>query len=255
MPSTLPCPNPVCTHLFNADAVKGAASVVCPRCGTKLEFRRAPASPPARPPAPPAKKAAPKPPAAAPKAPAAVAPPAKRPPPVAPPPAAKPAAPSPPIAAAPAGPPVAQVVAAPAVPLATPVTAAAAAAPGLVFNSQPDMLLTAPRRRRGLPGWLIALFLVVGVFGGMAALIVGAMLLPRGWHSPGEESSGLAEEQRAFAQQGNFRLEPPGKPWERDTKAGRSAPVWPRPIGVRGRPASWPWFSGTTRRASRATPS
>ncbi len=200
MPPTLPCPNPVCTYVFNADAVMGAASVVCPRCGTKLEFR---APPPARPPAPTAKASpsrAPPPPKAA-----AKAKPAKQVRPVSP---LKPAAP--PLAV--------PVVAAPVVPMATPVKAEPPA--GLVFNSQPDMLLRPPERRRGLPGWLIALFLVVGVFGGMAALIFGAIVASNNWGAHNQNPSGLSgEEKKAFAQQGNFRLDPPAKPWERDARA------------------------------------
>ena len=85
------------------------------------------------------------------------------------------------------------------------------------------MVLT-PRRRRGLPGWLIALFLVVGVFGGMAALIVGAALNGnRWWTHSGDDSSGLGAEEKSFAQQGNFRMDPPGKPWERDKQAAPGA--------------------------------
>ena len=30
MPPTFPCPNPVCTQVFNADAVQGASSLVLP---------------------------------------------------------------------------------------------------------------------------------------------------------------------------------------------------------------------------------
>ncbi|HVS36256.1 MAG TPA: hypothetical protein VMS17_11865 [Gemmataceae bacterium] len=215
MPSTLPCPNPICTHMFDAAAVRGAASVVCPRCGTKLEFR-APA-PAARPPKAPASKPRPAPPKAA--VPAKPAAPAR--------PAAKPAAKPPalpiakPVAAPPAQPPppVAPDVA-PVIRLATPVTAVEAAPPpGLAFASQSDVVLRPPKRRRALPGWLIALFLVVGVFGGMAALLFAAWMLPRGWRSPGDDSSGQNEERRALAQQGNFRIDPAGKPWERDPKA------------------------------------
>ncbi len=125
MPSTLPCPNPVCTHVFNAEAVRGAASVVCPRCGTKLEFRAPAARTSALPPkaAPPKRPAAPK---AAPAKP--VAPPLAKP---VPPPLARPIKPPPPPAAPPA---------APAVPLATPVTAAPAPS-ALAFDSKSDMVL------------------------------------------------------------------------------------------------------------------
>ena len=35
----LACPNPTCTHVFAADAIKGAESLTCPRCGTTFQFR------------------------------------------------------------------------------------------------------------------------------------------------------------------------------------------------------------------------
>lgn len=41
MPSMFPCPNPVCTHVFSPDAVKGASSLVCPKCGTIFRFASA----------------------------------------------------------------------------------------------------------------------------------------------------------------------------------------------------------------------
>ncbi len=33
-----PCPNPACTHTFSSDAVKGASKLLCPKCGTVLQF-------------------------------------------------------------------------------------------------------------------------------------------------------------------------------------------------------------------------
>jgi hypothetical protein len=47
MPRRLPCPNPACTQVFDPEAVAGAASLVCPRCGTRFQFRAA--APAARP--------------------------------------------------------------------------------------------------------------------------------------------------------------------------------------------------------------
>ena len=53
MPSTLPCPNPSCTHVFTPQDVRGATSLTCPECGTVFQFRAG-----ARP-TPPSRKAAP----------------------------------------------------------------------------------------------------------------------------------------------------------------------------------------------------
>jgi hypothetical protein len=39
MPPSIPCPNPACTQAFALDAIKGAASLVCPKCGTVYQFR------------------------------------------------------------------------------------------------------------------------------------------------------------------------------------------------------------------------
>ena len=146
--------------------------MVCPRCGTKLEFR-ARGGPVARPVA---RPVPPKPPAAPPKAAAPAASPARR----------------TPAAARPAGrAPAPLPVAAPAIPLATPVTAAPAPS-ALAFGSKSDVVLAPLRRRRGLPGWLIALLLVVGVFGGVAVLVFGAILNGSSWgsHNSAGDASG-----------------------------------------------------------------
>ncbi len=201
MPSTLPCPNPVCTHVFNADAVMGAASVACPRCGTRLEFRAPP--PPARPAAPPAKAPPPRPPAPEGRRESKTPPRRVRPPSLAAPPPTRRAG-RPRRTGRAAG------------------DAGAGPRPpsGLVFNSQPDMVLRPPSRRRALPGWLIALFLVVGVFGGMAVLVLGAIVASNNWGGGKHETPGISnDEKKAFAQQGNFHFEPPAGPWERDAKA------------------------------------
>src|SRR5207245_218009 len=91
-----------------------------------------------------------------------------------------------------------------------------AAPSALAFNSKPDMLLTPPRRRGGrLPGWLIAVLLVGGVFGGMAALLLVYIVYIAG---PTPAGQGLTPEDRqTFIQNGNFRITPPGKPWRQDT--------------------------------------
>lgn len=41
MPRRLPCPNPTCSQEFDPEAVAGAASLVCPSCGTRFQFRAA----------------------------------------------------------------------------------------------------------------------------------------------------------------------------------------------------------------------
>lgn len=65
MPDGLPCPNPVCTHLFPPSSVKGVASLRCPKCGNVFQFQKQAAPAPAKPaaPPPPPKKAPPRPPA------------------------------------------------------------------------------------------------------------------------------------------------------------------------------------------------
>ncbi len=39
MSAGFPCPNPSCLHVFAPDAVSGAATIVCPRCGNSYRFR------------------------------------------------------------------------------------------------------------------------------------------------------------------------------------------------------------------------
>lgn len=46
MSTSLPCPNPTCTHVFTAAAVTGAGSLSCPLCGTVFEFRAGTSSAP-----------------------------------------------------------------------------------------------------------------------------------------------------------------------------------------------------------------
>lgn len=56
-----PCPNPTCTHAFSPEAVKGASSLVCPKCGTVFQFASSPGAAvrPSAPPPPPAPAAVP----------------------------------------------------------------------------------------------------------------------------------------------------------------------------------------------------
>src|SRR5450755_4341311 len=227
MPQTFPCPNPVCTQLINAEAVQGAASLTCPACGTKLDFRPRTAAPRNAP----ARAATPKPPLSAPKTvppptkPVAATPtkPAAKPPVAAP---IRPAKPAVPLASAvksarPAPPPLPAKpvtaakppLAAPVVPMATPITASPAAAPNLAFSSQPDMVLTSRRQRRSLPGWLVAALLVIPVFGGLCAVIFG---FTQNWFKYGPSEDQPNEEKHGLTQQGNFRITPPGKPWQQD---------------------------------------
>ncbi len=229
MPPTFPCPNPVCTQVFSADAVQGASSLVCPRCGTKFEFRPlAPAPVPAAP------KAAPqRPPGQTPRVAASPAKPASRPagpaparasahaPPPLPVPIARPVAGAvrvapPPLPPKPAAPP--PPLAAPVAPMAAPLAGAPAAAPTLAFGSPSDVLLKAPRRRRGLPGWLTAALIVVPVFGAVAGLVLWATYAGFSLWSLPTPGTALSDAQaKGFIQQGNFRINPPGPPWKQDT--------------------------------------
>ena len=229
MPPTFPCPNPVCTQVFNADAVQGASSLVCPRCGTKFEFRpQAPAKslgPKAvtpRPPGPPPRVAAPPAkPVARPAGPAPAKSPAAPPSPV---PLARPVAGTarvapPPLPPKPAAtPPPPPPVASPVVPMALPLAESHSASATLVFGSTPDVLLKTPRRRRGLPGWLVATLIVVPVFGGVAGLFLWATHAGYTfWNTPSPGNALSDEQTKGFVQQGNFHINPPGSPWKQDT--------------------------------------
>src|SRR5581483_10659846 len=47
MSRRLPCPNPSCPRVFDLQALAGATSLVCPRCGTRFQFRtKSSAAPP-----------------------------------------------------------------------------------------------------------------------------------------------------------------------------------------------------------------
>jgi hypothetical protein len=49
MTRQLPCPNPSCPQVFDPEAVAGAASLVCPLCGTRFQFRAQSRAAPATP--------------------------------------------------------------------------------------------------------------------------------------------------------------------------------------------------------------
>jgi hypothetical protein len=213
MPSTFHCPNPVCTQVFDAEAVKGASRLVCPRCGTKFDFRPRGAAP-AKPSTVPPKTAPPKP-ASGPLKAAAPAAPSPRRSALARPTSAP--APTKPAAVQPNPAPVTPKIAAPIIPMAAPVFAEEVAQSSLSFDSEPEVVLKKPRRRGGLPGWLAAAILLVLVFGGASLLVVGAIRNAPTWFAPPGSSDLAPEQAAAFVQQGNFSIVPPTKPWQQDT--------------------------------------
>ncbi len=196
MPANFPCPNPVCTEVFDAEAVKGASRLKCPRCGTQFEFRRPAAAAPAKPRTAIPKAEAPKPPSGSIQAaaPQAAAPGLRRSG------LARPATAVPP--------------AAPVIPMAAPVASESADQSSLDFDSGSEVVHRAPRRRAGMPGWLTAALLLLLLFGGAALLVVGAVRMSMNWSG----SSGLSAEQaEAFIKQANFSIVPPARPWQQDT--------------------------------------
>jgi hypothetical protein len=185
MPQGFACPNPACTHTFPPEAVQGAASLKCPRCGSVFRFRAsAPAAPaPRRPVGPPTP-----------------APPTRKPM------SAK--------ASTPAAP---RLVAAPinvepvaGVPVAMPV--APAAPPGALVFEDTTAVAMPRRHRRSGTRWvwtLVAVLFVVGVgLGGAAALAVWL------YKHQGEPAGG--EEAVLNAEYGNFKFTPPGAAWRSD---------------------------------------
>jgi hypothetical protein len=192
MPNGFPCPNPVCTQVFPADAVKGAAALTCPRCGTVYQFRTAPplASPAAPRPAPPP-----------------------------PPPPSKPAGRTPPAASKPAIP-VAKAVPAPRAPVAplAPVAPVAPLAPevspdspALQLESSPHRLVSTRHkdkrsRRGGWRRWIVPVVILLLVGGAAVGLVYVARDLLSG---EGEE-----EQHKANAL-GNFAFKPP-EGWKPD---------------------------------------
>ena len=135
MKTSLPCPNPTCTHLFTPDSVKGASSLVCPRCGHAFAFQAKPASPTPPPVPRPSRPAPPTPPPAA-AAPARV----------------PPAPPPPPPVPAPVVPPVAAPIATPVAPRA-PAPEPERGARNLQFETDPEVVVHSPiagsSRKRG----------------------------------------------------------------------------------------------------------
>jgi hypothetical protein len=200
MSQGFPCPNPACTHSFAPEAVRGATSLNCPRCGTVFRFR-APAPAPATPaprkpvgpptPAPPTRKSTP---------------PAK----------ATPAIPT--VRAVPVAPvevvavpvEVEPVTAVPSVPVAKPV-APAAPPSALVFEDTAGVI--PPRRRlRSGTRWVWTLLAVLFVLGvGLAGAVALGVWL---YMHRGEEAGG--EDAALHAEHGNFKFTPPGPDWKPD---------------------------------------
>lgn len=186
MPAGFPCPNPTCAHVFPPEAIQGATSLKCPRCGSTFNFR-AKAAP--RPTLPTAK--------AVPHAKAAAARPPQRP-------------------AAPVAPPVAVAMpVTPAVPLAAPVAAnpgAAAPNSALVFTSTPDLTIAPTpllgKRRAGSPWRLLVVLAVSAV---LAGGLLTALFLAVG--KPG--SAAPADDSKKF-ENFNFSLRLPEAPWQSD---------------------------------------
>ena len=168
MATTLPCPNPSCTQVFSQEALRGAASVTCPKCGMIFQFRVVKSTP-----APPRAPAAPAPPPLAPRA----AAPSK----------AAPAGTAPPVAqAVPVGPPqypVAQPIARPtSLPPAPIAEAVPVTSPGDAAPEQDDLIVTSeppaegrprPRGRstRRLGRWLTAVA-ALGLMTAVTAMVV-----------------------------------------------------------------------------------
>jgi hypothetical protein len=190
MPQGFACPNPACTHTFPPEAVAGAASLKCPRCGSVFRFRAAAPAP-----------AGPKP--RKPVGPPTPAPPTRKPTP-------RPVAPVP-VVAAPVPPDVNVEPVAPVahVPIAAPVAPAAPPA-ALVFEDNAGT--TKPRRRRRAgTRWvwtMLVVLLVVGVAAGGAAW--GLLWL---YKNQGGQDGG---EQALNAEYGNFKFTPPGPDWRPD---------------------------------------
>jgi hypothetical protein len=184
MPPTFPCPNPVCTHAFSPDAVRGSSSLVCPKCGTIFHFGPGSTTPPR--------------PATAPKRPA---------PPSVKPSISLPKTPPP----APAALPIARPVIAQEVPAASPVGAAPAA---LNFHSTSELVVPRTRRSTGKNGsrsllsWV--LFALLGV-AGLALLAWGGI-----WLRSFLKRTSTDEEPGRMPSVYNSRFSWPGKPWKRD---------------------------------------
>jgi hypothetical protein len=183
MPTGLPCPNPTCAEVFPPEALRGATSLACPRCGTVFEFRAPEAPKLAARPAPPVPRAGP----------------------------AKPASKRVPVAPLPPVPAVALPVAsplvpsAPAIPLALPVAQEALPA-GPAFGGPGVVAPRGGRRRRRRVGAWLILGLLAVVAGGVIALAVGM------WLQLSDEADDLA----AAAPRYNFEFRLPRRGWKRD---------------------------------------
>ncbi len=243
MSHTFPCPNPVCSHVFAPDAVKGAARLTCPQCEQVFDFRgnspaaaNAMAAKPAAAAKPPAPRAAP----VAAKAPGSKAMPitgAPVPPPRTAPAKPKPVSPPPVPVAAPVVPVAMPVVAAP--PVAAPVVpeptpteedpfgAAFAALAPTDISSAPDELQfdagaaspPIPSRRRALRNKKGGRPLLLILFAGVSAafLFCGGLAVGIAWlagvsipHLP--EFTGASWDWP----QGNCSFKSPGTAWKQD---------------------------------------
>ncbi len=182
MHATYPCPNPVCTHSFASTAIKGAAKLVCPKCGTVFHFATS-STEIARPNA--GKKTIP-------------------------PPSSTAAAPPPP---PPPQVPIARPIASPNVPLAVPVQSPPAAA-HLDFSSTADVVvprakrLAKPKAKRHGARWVV--FAVAGLFG--LALAVWAGM----WLKHFFKKAQIEDDPAFVAEKYNARFAMPGKAWQRD---------------------------------------
>jgi hypothetical protein len=217
---TYPCPNPTCAHSFGLDAIKGASSLTCPRCGTMFQFRSQPAAAPPSPVRPPASRAvAPVSRPPAPNLPPLPHRPAKAPPPVAvatPPPIPRTVPMAVPVAPAPKPIPRAASVA-PTVPMAVPVASSPGApSPDLDFST--GELISVGRRGRGRHAVRNAI-----LYGVIAVIFLGGGGFAAWWlyHViKNQPTTKDADDERT----GNFAFTPPEQPWEEDRKTDV---IWP----------------------------
>jgi hypothetical protein len=186
MPTGLPCPNPACQHVFSTEAIKGAASLMCPRCGKVFQFSAAPASSKvtkAKPPSSPAAPRQPVPPKAAP----AVA-------------MARPVVPAVPRAD-------------PVVPVATPVHSQSETVPNLDEPVVSPMVFRAKRRRKSPAGrrMFVTIFLL-GLLG------CGAWVI---WYFRDDIKNSFYPEAAQEAKDFNYRFTMPAN-WSKDPDTKKS---------------------------------
>jgi hypothetical protein len=193
MPPTLPCPNPACTQVFPPEALKGATSLRCPRCGTVFQFGSAGA-------------------AALRSRPTVARPQSGRLTP-APPTSSRRAAP-PPLPTVPEAPP--QALPLDTIPVAPPV-AAAAESSGPTLDTAPALIAPPSGRRprrRGSFGKVVVLLLLGGI--GIGLAVWGGMWL-RYLEHHGSSEQVVANAGGRY----NFTFRLPGPPWKTDDRLGR----------------------------------